>query len=290
MKTGCLLPAVLEPGGLSTRLQPIFEVSSRGQRLHAVEALTRGPKGTILEPAGVLFEYVRRKRQEAAVDRACVRTILDAVRDLPPDVDVSLNVHASTLGSERDFAGFLLETAATNSVAPSRLILEVVEQTPSWDRPNLISCLNLLRENEVRIALDDLGSGHSHYRMLLDCKPDYVKVDSSIVVGCVSDPYRRAVLDSILHLGREFGAQPVIEGVDRYADLEVLLAMGFTLIQCYLLAAPMTVDELQACEWFAGRSGYVRPSLLLREMAASRKMPASANPLAPALLQLEFGG
>jgi EAL domain-containing protein (putative c-di-GMP-specific phosphodiesterase class I) len=288
MKTDCLLDAVLEPGGLSTRVQPIFEVSSRGQRLHAVECLSRGPKGTILESAGVLFEYVRRKRGEPAVDRACVRSIMESVRCLPPDVDVSINVHASTLGSDRRFAGFLLQAAEENLLAPSRIILEVVEQTPSWDRPGLISCLHMLRENEVRIALDDLGSGHSHYRMLLDCKPDYVKVDASIAVGCGSDPYRHAVLDSILHLGREFGALPIIEGVDRYSDLETLLTMGFTLVQCYLLAAPMTVEELQACEWFSRRSNYNRPSLLVRDMVSQRRSPSVVGPLAPALQQLEL--
>ncbi len=286
MKNGCLLDAVLKPGGVSTLMQPIFEVSPRGQRLHAVECLTRGPKGTILESAGVLFEYVRRKRQEPAVDRTCVRAALEAARGLPPDLDLSINVHASTLGSDRQFAAFLLETADQNSVCPSRIIIEVVEQTPSWDRPSLISCMDTLRENEVRIALDDLGSGHSNFRMLLDCKPDYIKVDSSIVTGCSGDSYRRAVLSSILHLGREFGAVPVAEGVERYSDLDTLLSMGFSLMQSHLFATPMTPEELQACDWFPGRSGYGAPSFLLRDMASRRKHPERALPPAPALLQL----
>jgi EAL domain-containing protein (putative c-di-GMP-specific phosphodiesterase class I) len=59
-----LLDAILEPGGLRVRVQPIVEVHGEEWRLHGVECLMRGPKGTNLESADILFEYVRRKREE----------------------------------------------------------------------------------------------------------------------------------------------------------------------------------------------------------------------------------
>ena len=57
----------------------------------------------------VLFEYVRRKRAEAAVDRACVATALADAAHLPAEPRLSLNVHASTLGRDTGFRAFLLE-------------------------------------------------------------------------------------------------------------------------------------------------------------------------------------
>src|ERR1051325_4047429 len=69
-----LLDVILEPDALTVLFQPILEYRAGQWHLHALECLVRGPKGTNLEPANVLFEYARRKHAEGLVDRACVRS------------------------------------------------------------------------------------------------------------------------------------------------------------------------------------------------------------------------
>ena len=71
-----LLDLILEPGRLSVVFQPMFEVGASRPQLFALECLIRGPKGSNAERPNILFEYVRRKRAEAAVDRACIATAL----------------------------------------------------------------------------------------------------------------------------------------------------------------------------------------------------------------------
>jgi len=70
------LNAILAPGGLSVRFQPVIALNSSGHTLHALESLVRGPRDTNLESADVLFEYVRLKHEESTVDRACVQMAL----------------------------------------------------------------------------------------------------------------------------------------------------------------------------------------------------------------------
>ncbi|HEX8616303.1 MAG TPA: hypothetical protein VF911_01845, partial [Thermoanaerobaculia bacterium] len=65
------LNTILEPGGISSVYQPIMHVDGE-TRLTGFECLSRGPKGTNFESAKVMFEYVRLKREETLVDRACV--------------------------------------------------------------------------------------------------------------------------------------------------------------------------------------------------------------------------
>ena len=91
-----LLDSILAPDALWVRFQPIFEISGGGRRLHALECLVRGPRGTNLETADVLFEYIRQKREESRVDRACVTAIFTAARALPTTVKLNVNVHAAT--------------------------------------------------------------------------------------------------------------------------------------------------------------------------------------------------
>ena len=79
-----------------------------------------------------------------------------------------LNVHPSTLGRYADFARFIAETAANQSIDLG-ITLEIVERRPHWNGPRFMATLDRLRMLGIRIALDDFGLGESNYRMMLDC-------------------------------------------------------------------------------------------------------------------------
>ncbi|MGH9944403.1 MAG: EAL domain-containing protein [Pyrinomonadaceae bacterium] len=245
MKHRSLLDRILEPGSLSVVFQPILEKGAGGSwGIYSLECLIRGPKGTNIEKADVLFEYVRRKREERLVDRACVAVAIRGASELPGNFNFSLNVHASTLGRDDGFTSFLGDIAESNGVQLSRLTVEIVEHTHFWDKISFNHSLEELRRMGVRVALDDVGTGESNFRMIIDCHPDMFKVDRYIVENCHADFYRLAVLDSIAYLARRFGAQVVVEGVSTEADLEAVQSLGINLIQGYLFCAALPAAEL----------------------------------------------
>jgi EAL domain-containing protein (putative c-di-GMP-specific phosphodiesterase class I) len=241
-----LLDAVLEPGGLSVVFQPIFDVSQGGRRLHALECLIRGPKGTNLESPEILFEYARRKRAEAEVDRACVAAALRVAGELPGSPDLSINVHATTLGRDHEFLVFLGDTAESHGIDLDRVTVEIVEHAFPWDGPRFQSALAALRAIGVRIALDDVGRGQSNYRMILDCRPDYFKLDRYFIHGCRGDFYRQAVIESVADLAAKFGARVVAEAVETEGDFDTVTGLGIDLVQGYLLAKAMPASKVVA--------------------------------------------
>jgi EAL domain-containing protein (putative c-di-GMP-specific phosphodiesterase class I) len=244
---GTVLEQLLAPGALHPVFQPIVDVSRPGAlRLHALEALMRGPRGTNLEHAGVLFEYVRRRHEEARIDRACYAAVLEAAAALPGQPRVSINVHASTLVKDRGFVAFLAEGAEARGVALSRLILELLEHTPFWDVRPLLEALGEVRRLGIEVALDDVGVGQSNYRMMVECRPDYFKLDRYFMVGLGEDRYRQAVVASLASLARTLGARAVAEGVEQERDLQLVADLGVDLVQGYLLARPMPAAELRA--------------------------------------------
>jgi EAL domain-containing protein (putative c-di-GMP-specific phosphodiesterase class I) len=230
------LDRLLEPGAIAVVFQPIFECRGLARHLYALEALIRGPKGTNMEDPEVLLEYVRRKREEARIDRVCVASALRAAADLPAHPRLSINVHASTLGRDAGFVDFLSEAAAGHGIAFGRLTLEIVEHAPPWDGPAFLAALHELRSRGARIALDDVGLGQSNYKMMLDARPEYFKIDRYFVRGVHADTHRQAVLDSIAQLARRFGGRAVAEGVEDEADLLTVIAHGIDLIQGFLFS------------------------------------------------------
>lgn len=236
---------IIKGGTLSVCYQAIIQPQDGTFTVHAYEALARGPKGTNLERADVMFEYVRRKREESAVDRLCAALALRDAALLPASYVLSINVHASTLVRDRDFARDLLRMAEGFELAPSRLILEILEHTPMLDGATFHHVLQLLRAEGVRIALDDIGHHGANYQMILDCRPDYFKLDRYFVQGIENDPYRRAIVDSIARLARGFGAHTVAEGVETEPQFEQLLALGIDYFQGYLFHRPTPATSIK---------------------------------------------
>jgi EAL domain-containing protein (putative c-di-GMP-specific phosphodiesterase class I) len=249
-----LLDAILEPGRLSVVFQPIFEVGVARPRLFAVESLIRGPKGTNAQRPAVLFEYVRRKRAEAMVDRACVAAVLADACQLAASPRLSINVHASTLGRDGGFPTFLLERARAANVDSSRLIVEIVEHSPPLDVPSFRGALARLREAGVTIALDDVGLGQSNYKMILDVRPDIYKLDRYLVNNAWNDPYRQVILDSLARMVRRLEARAVAEGVETAQELVAVEAAGIDLVQGFFFEKPLPLEELSRTGYLTGAS------------------------------------
>jgi EAL domain-containing protein (putative c-di-GMP-specific phosphodiesterase class I) len=261
-----LLDRIVAPGGISTLFQPIVLLRDGIAHLHSVECLTRGPKGSLFENAGLLLEYVRRKRAEVAVDRICIEAGLREFGRTPLAAGLSLNVHASTLGRDADFSAFLDRAAAQNSVSLRQVTIEIVEHTPAWHISQFLSTLDTLRGLGVRIALDDVGNGYANYRMVLDVQPNCFKIDSYLVKGCEYDRGRRALLAAVLSLGREFGSSVVVEGVETFSQMDVLRELGFTLFQGYLLGRPQPIAEL-------ANADFAHPAVPGRQLRSSQCAP-----------------
>jgi EAL domain-containing protein (putative c-di-GMP-specific phosphodiesterase class I) len=244
-----MLEQLLQPGALRVELQPIVTMTARGPVLFALEALTRGPRGTNMERPDVLFEYARRKGEETRIDMLCIAHALASIAGLPARPLLSINIHGSTISSVPRFASTLLETADGFGIAPRQLMLEILEHRFAWAMDSLRTTLGELREAGVRIALDDLGNGASNYHMFIDCRPDYVKIDRYVVAGCSHDPFRMAVLRSIVALCDASGAAPIAEGIENCDDLSAVRSVGIHCVQGWLFSPSLTPSEAAVSEF-----------------------------------------
>ena len=255
--------AVDLPGPLGTLLQPIIETAGRsdGRLLHAVECLTRGPAGSDIEQATPLFEMIRHRGLEAEMDRACVAQALRTAAGRN-QYRIAINVHPSTLGDRRDFVQFLLREAESHDIAMSRLIVEIGEQSPAADERLFRQNVDRLRVYGAHIAIDDVGHGYANYRSVLDCRPEYLKIDRYFVDHVSDDRARQAVVHSICDLGASFEATVVAEGVERLEDHEMLRSMGIHHFQGFLYGRPAATVTQE-----------------LAQTASVQEKPAVLNPL-----------
>ena len=239
-----LLREILDHGGINVYYQPIFEMVEGKPVLFAVEALSRGPKGSNAERPDVLFEYVRRKAKEVEVDRACVKAIFSKLYIVARRALVSINVHALTLERDDLFTPYLIEMCRLFHVPASNIILEIVEQQRYRNPKRFFTNLDLLRSAGFRIAVDDIGLGHSNYRALIEIKPDLYKIDRYFVTGCHDDKSKQAAIESIVLLGSRLGGRVIAEGIETADALACVTALGINLVQGFHFATPQPVQTI----------------------------------------------
>jgi EAL domain-containing protein (putative c-di-GMP-specific phosphodiesterase class I) len=165
------------------------------------------------------------------------------VADLPyPDLGVAVNVSARHIrGGE--LVGDVLTALDHSGLPASRLVLEITESV-LLDDSHVTADLEALRRLGVRIAVDDFGTGWSSLAYLVGLPIDVLKMDRQFLAHVETDPQRRALCSSVLHLGNSLGLAVVVEGVETAAELQLLRDMGHRFIQGFLLARPVKAAVL----------------------------------------------
>lgn len=230
---------------ISIMLQPQFEVSSG--RLVGAEALARlqHPELGVVS-ASDLF---------AAADRCDLREelshmIQEKAITLAANWPVALNELrlAVNLGAEEltdNYGPHLLELLNATGFAPSRLTLELTEESLVRDLELASEQLDLLRAHGVRIAVDDFGTGYSSLAYLKALPLDYLKIDKGMTPDIVGVGKDRIILRAIIAMAKALGIAIIAEGVEKAEELELLKAEGCDYFQGYLRAPPLAPDEFK---------------------------------------------
>jgi diguanylate cyclase (GGDEF)-like protein len=236
MEEKMLLQHIILSGRLHSVYQPI--VHAAGSKVLGYEALVRGPAGTAMESATPLLNVALRCDLQWEFDAACIRTALAGAIGLKPEMTLFLNVLPPTF-FDRGFASKELASLCKEAgFAPSRVVLEVTEQFAVTDLDRLRNALEAVRLQGFRIALDDVGAAQANLQQIQTLRPDFIKLDLSIVNGLAGVPERCELVKSLVKVGQGFGAQCVAEGVEREADFSALRDAGVQYVQGYYFAHP----------------------------------------------------
>ena len=159
---------------------------------------------------------------------------------------VPVSINAAPVEFMRDnYAERLLRQLEKAGIAPSRIELEVTEQTLD-ERGSLlvIRALHILRKAGIRVALDDFGTGHSSLTRLRDFPVDCLKIDSNMVGNFGRDPAITAVVNAIGQIGPALSRELVAEGIETPEQCQMLAAAGFKIGQGHLFSKAVNAQSI----------------------------------------------
>jgi EAL domain-containing protein (putative c-di-GMP-specific phosphodiesterase class I)/CHASE3 domain sensor protein len=209
--------------------QPVVEL--RTGSTVGFEALTRFSDGS--RPDEV-FAAARACGLGAEFELATLRASLAEARRLPRDAWISVNVSPSVL-SDAD----LLRPVLATGTRP--VVLEVTEHEALGDYRAVREAVEGLG-SRVRLAVDDGGAGVANFNHLVELRPAFVKIDIGLVRGVDLDVGRQAVVVGLVHFAVTAGCQVIAEGIESDGERAMLIELGVSLGQGFLLARPASVD------------------------------------------------
>ncbi len=132
-----------------------------------------------------------------------------------------------------------------SGLAPARLELEITESVLLQEDGDIMETLFALRALGVRIAMDDFGTGYSSLSYLRRFPFDKIKIDQSFVRGMSDHEDCRAIVRSIIGLGRSLGMAVNAEGVETQEQVDALRLEGCDQLQGFLFSRPKPGSEVR---------------------------------------------
>jgi EAL domain-containing protein (putative c-di-GMP-specific phosphodiesterase class I) len=154
------------------------------------------------------------------------------------------------------FLAQLDETLQLAQLHPQELELELTESVFSHDADRVLALVTELHKLGITVAIDDFGSGYSSLAYLQRFPADTIKVDRSFAATLGQGG--ETIIAAALSIGRSFGMEVVIEGVETEMQRRQLTALGATLFQGYLYGKPMPLAEVDP--WFLSSAFAAAPS------------------------------
>jgi len=169
-------------------------------------------------------------------------------RDRDQPLMVSINVSTRQLLAD-GFVEQLLAVLGAACCDPRWLCLDVTEDALLANVPLALQRLEALREQGLRVFVDDFGMGYSSLSYLHRFPVMGVKIDRSVVARLDASVRDATIARAIVVVAGAMDLLVIAEGVESLAVLETLRAMGCGLGQGYHFARPLPLAEAERWQW-----------------------------------------
>src|SRR5512143_1972305 len=174
---------------------------------------------------------------EWVLRRACS----DAVTWSEP-LTVAVNLSPAQF-RDGDIAETVAEVLKETKLDPARLELEITESLLINDTEEVLSKLNRLRDLGVAIAMDDFGTGYSSLSYLARFPFSKIKIDRQFIRNMTRDPAMRAIVKTIIALGKSLDVTITAEGVETEEQAAMLREFGCPQVQGFLYGYPGAAEQ-----------------------------------------------
>jgi EAL domain-containing protein (putative c-di-GMP-specific phosphodiesterase class I) len=219
-----------------TAFQPIVEIETRQIMGH--EGLSRGPRGTELEPPMVLFGLAARFGLVEELERSCRRQTFVDWEAYGGTGRLFVNTVPATVRDPSFLGRGVIEYLGPR-LSPRFVTLEITERQVIENLTLYREAMHSFLEMGFSFAIDDVGAGYSGLETIASLGASFLKIDMALVRDVHEKPVSQQVVKAILDMASGVGATVIAEGIQTQEEAAAIQALGIRYGQGYLFARPI---------------------------------------------------
>jgi len=157
-------------------------------------------------------------------------------------ISIAINISIIQLIRD-DFVPNLLAILKEKNVEPSNVEVEVTESVFASNYQEINRLLGQLKDNGVKIAIDDFGTEYSSLSREHDLNIDSLKIDRSFMKGLLELEDHEPITGDIISMAHKLGHTVVAEGVEHELQLQYLRENNCDRVQGYFISKPLDPEE-----------------------------------------------
>ncbi len=175
--------------------------------------------------------------------RKAIENTKEIIKDIP---GFFINVNMSYSQLERpEFKNEVITILKEFDFPAKNLQLELTERCRNLDMKYLKEQLEFFRENGIKIALDDYGTGNSTINLLCDLPITCVKIDQTFILNILNKGNNRVVVDSTVQCAKRLGLNVCLEGVETQEIKDFIGKYSANYHQGYFYSRPVEFGKFK---------------------------------------------
>lgn len=214
--------------------QPIFK--DKTSKAFKFETLVRllDKDGQAISPFFFL-EIAKKAKLYPQITQIIIDKAFERFRDLP-EYEFSINLTIDDILSEKttNYIYQKLEGFAN----PERVIFEITESQQVEDYKIINNFIKYVKEYNVKIAIDDFGSGYANFEHILSIDADYIKIDGSLIKNVHTNENSQIITEAIINFSKKLKRQTIVEFVHNEEVYNMVKKLGADYCQGFYLGVP----------------------------------------------------
>ena len=176
--------------------------------------------------------------------RKAIEDAKEIIKDIP---GFFINVNMSYSQLERpEFKHEVIAILDEYEFPKKNLQLELTERCRNLNMNYLKEQLTFFREHDIKIALDDYGTGNSTINLLCDLPITCVKIDQTFILHILDKSNNRVVVDSTVQCAKRLGLNVCFEGVETREIKDFIGKYSANYHQGYFYSRPVEFEKFKA--------------------------------------------
>jgi len=221
---------------MSDKVIPYFQpIQDRNGKTLKYECLARviDENGKAVSPY-----YFMRTSKKVRLYATMSKTIIENGFKVIANTDKTISINLLSRDMmDSDISNFVIDKIREYKIA-KQVVFEILEDESIEHLERVSSFIEKVKRMGVRIAIDDFGTGYSNFSYLLKLKPDYLKIDGSIIKNIDTDKNSEAIVKAIISFAKTLHVKTIAEYIHSKEVYDKCYKLGIDEFQGYYLGEP----------------------------------------------------